>query len=454
MTRGLMKTASGIAIAAAAGLFASNAMAADLGIGGNCCADLEERVAELEATTARKGNRKVSLTVYGRITTGIIWHDSDEDDAYRSEKLTVRQNNNSPTVFGFKGEAQVRPDLTAGYWMEIWVQEDTGTSSKDGAFTIRQNNVYLDHQTFGRITLGQSSTNHDGLYEINLANTLRVPGQGNEEMGLIGNAYKTTFDDPFDGGRFQGIYYRTPSLAGFVLGAGYFHDRQDTALPEVDTTEGWEVALRYAGEFNGVRVAAGIGYREMDNKDADASKDAEDPTKLDPTKLVDDQTWLGSASVMHMPTGLFLSGGYANTDSKNEARERSGWWVMAGIEKNFFGVGNTTIYGEYNKVDWKREAIGVGLDGDSSQPKKQYYQPTGDRLDGSFWGFGIVQTIDSAATDLYINFRRYSLDGGVGTKICTEYEGVECKSEPDALKDIEADSRDANVVTAGMRIQF
>ena len=67
MTRGLMKTASGIAIAAAAGLFATSAMAADLGIGGNCCADLEERVAELEATTARKGNRVVSLTVYGHV---------------------------------------------------------------------------------------------------------------------------------------------------------------------------------------------------------------------------------------------------------------------------------------------------------------------------------------------------------------------------------------------------
>ena len=45
------------------GLSAGSASAADLG--GNCCADLEERIAELEATTARKGNRKVSLTVSG-----------------------------------------------------------------------------------------------------------------------------------------------------------------------------------------------------------------------------------------------------------------------------------------------------------------------------------------------------------------------------------------------------
>ena len=39
--------------------------AADLG--GNCCADLEERIAELEATTARKGNRKMSLTITGQV---------------------------------------------------------------------------------------------------------------------------------------------------------------------------------------------------------------------------------------------------------------------------------------------------------------------------------------------------------------------------------------------------
>ena len=39
--------------------------AADLG--GDCCADLEERVAELEATTVRKGNKKVKVELYGRV---------------------------------------------------------------------------------------------------------------------------------------------------------------------------------------------------------------------------------------------------------------------------------------------------------------------------------------------------------------------------------------------------
>ncbi len=45
-------------IACCLGTVRTRRLAADLG--GDCCADLEERIAELEATTARKGNRKVS----------------------------------------------------------------------------------------------------------------------------------------------------------------------------------------------------------------------------------------------------------------------------------------------------------------------------------------------------------------------------------------------------------
>ena len=65
----------------AGGLTTSGASAADLG--GNCCADLEERIAELEATTARKGNRKVSLTVSGWVGQQVTWwDDGSESNVY------------------------------------------------------------------------------------------------------------------------------------------------------------------------------------------------------------------------------------------------------------------------------------------------------------------------------------------------------------------------------------
>ncbi len=55
--------------------------AADLG--GDCCADLEDRVAELEATTVRKGNKKVSVTLYGQVNRpALFWDNGAETNAY------------------------------------------------------------------------------------------------------------------------------------------------------------------------------------------------------------------------------------------------------------------------------------------------------------------------------------------------------------------------------------
>ncbi len=80
----------------------ASARAADLG--GDCCADLEERIAELEATTARKGNRKVSLAVTGYVNKAVLgWDDGFEDNAY------VVGNKNDQTNLEFVGEAQSHP---------------------------------------------------------------------------------------------------------------------------------------------------------------------------------------------------------------------------------------------------------------------------------------------------------------------------------------------------------
>ena len=97
MIGGLLKSTSSAALFAAVGLFALGAgvpaaTAADLG--GDCCADLEERVAELEATTARKGNRRVSLTITGQVSTALMaWDDGNNErgsDVYVVENVMAR----------------------------------------------------------------------------------------------------------------------------------------------------------------------------------------------------------------------------------------------------------------------------------------------------------------------------------------------------------------------------
>ena len=78
--------------------FPVGASAADLG--GNCCADLAERVAELEATVARKGNRRVSLEVSGHVNEAIFLHDIDN---HPRASVSIIPNTNSVSRFRFKG---------------------------------------------------------------------------------------------------------------------------------------------------------------------------------------------------------------------------------------------------------------------------------------------------------------------------------------------------------------
>ena len=409
MIGGLFKSASRVAIVAAAGIFAGSMSAQAADLGGNCCADLEERVAELEATTARKGNRRVSLTVYGQVNKAMLWHDSDEATAFRSDKLTIIDNAAGHSRFGFRGSAKIRPDLDAGYQIEVQVNENSGT----GGLSIRHNFVYLDSSTMGRVSLGQTSQVTDGLFEINLANALITPMGMDGASGVVDRAmtatatpgaYNRTFATPFDGGRKQGIYYRTPTLAGFILSAGYSHDPKGSAgLTAFDSTDFWEAALRYAGEFNGIRIAAGIGYR---NEEVVAAAGG-----------WENDVWMGSASVMHTPTGLFVSGGYADQDSTLATERRDAYWVMAGLEKNWFGPGATTVFGEYGQSNFDVQVVGATR--------------TDDQLDGTYWGLGVVQKIDAAATDIYLNYRNYELDGVPG-----------------------APGGDTNVIVGGMIVRF
>jgi hypothetical protein len=155
-----------LAIVAAAGFLVGgismpSAKAADLG--GNCCADLEERVAELEATTARKGNRKVSLIISGQVNTAVmVWDDGVRDDVY------VVDNGVSRSAFQLDGSARISPDLTAGFNMvfamatgarshQVSQLDDDGGATGDSTLGIELANWYLDSKTVGRLTLAAST---------------------------------------------------------------------------------------------------------------------------------------------------------------------------------------------------------------------------------------------------------------------------------------------------------
>src|SRR3990170_4424801 len=116
----------------AGGLSVSSASAADLG--GNCCADLEERIAELEATTARKGNRKVSLTISGWVGEQVMYWDNDNPNPLFNESNTS-VTGLGPTLsshFKFTGQANIVPGWYAGYVLHIEVISGDSLTQNEG----------------------------------------------------------------------------------------------------------------------------------------------------------------------------------------------------------------------------------------------------------------------------------------------------------------------------------
>ena len=176
MNEGLMKNTSLTAIAVAAGMMLTMGTASAADLGGNCCADLEERIAELEATAVKKGTRKTSLELYGHVNKILVaW-----DDGRNRNTALALDNVNHSTRFGLRGNAKIRSDLTAGYSLVIEVAtggrssnlsqfQDKGNiagiaaganapgafGANDQAITMRESNWWIESTRVGRLTVGR-----------------------------------------------------------------------------------------------------------------------------------------------------------------------------------------------------------------------------------------------------------------------------------------------------------
>ncbi len=407
---------------------ASQSYAADLG--GNCCADLEERIAELEATTARKGNRKVSLEIYGQVNQEVLWWDDGGES-----NAGVYTNDNSRTRIGFRGKAKINADWEAGYRLELGIrtanskrftQNDPTGSGTDIGLDLRDSYWYVKNKSLGTVAVGRQGTSTDQITEINLTQTKDFSKYSDVEdtgLGLLlrssvtgeltssGLSFRRLIgdggDQPGEGERrFDAVKYTTPEFAGFTASATWGQD------------DYWDMALNYAGEFAGLKVAAGIGYGEI--TDGTQTNTVCAITIAGAGRDTDCNQFGGSVSVIHESTGLFVNvgAGIKTDDLIAEAPRFAGtgvddeqtfWSIQSGIEKKFNSFGKTTIYGEYYSYEG-------GANGNRTVGPTDALNPTGA---GSWavwstgldvWGAGIAQGFDSAALVLYLTYRHVEGD--------------------------------------------
>ena len=449
MIGGFRGTAGRLALAALLGAVGTAvfvqkpARAADLG--GDCCSDLEERVAELEATTVRKGNKKVSVTLYGKMNRAVLfWDDGAEQNVYSVD------NSYESSRFGFKGSAKITGEWSAGYQMEIetraasseavnQLDDDNGTRSggtlgnEGRLLLLRQSFMYLDNKTFGNVRWGLTKTPKDDITKdtdvTDLEDTMtsdnhmnrgfflrpkgfdtEVGGAGQLKWQAISECYSTS--SAFDcSTRRNGTAYTTPTWGGFSAQAGWFED------------DIWGGSLRFKNSFTPFgggtglskddtwEVGAGIAYEKFRDENVQNSGGGLNGFKRD----IDE--WAGSASIKHNPTGLFAFTAFSFSDTNDSNRENAGvfdgtnsppmnaWDARIGIQRHFWSLGalgDSSFFGGYLKIN---DGIG-GACGPTRACAAGTFPnlPVATEITGSEvsrWYLGFDQAINSAAMHLY-----------------------------------------------------
>ena len=377
-----------VAAGLVAGSITTSANAADLG--GNCCADLEERIAELEATTARKGNRKVSLTISGWVAEQVVWwDDGEESNTYVGGIGTTLGTN-----VKFTGQATIVPGWTAGYVLHLEADgsdslagTNQNTPAGPGLFTGTTNYVqtlqsywFIKSDHWGKVGVGlQARGGATAANPVAGAGSL-VPAnwvafdiggfQYRQNNGALSGITVLGGGGCNGGGDCYGVpvnsvRYDTPVFAGFSASAAWGED------------DVWDIGIRYAGELHGFKVAATVTYGENS-----------DSTLLFPADS--DYTQAG-LYVQHIGTGLFGLVNYGDLDDQFGRSEET-WYFKAGLRRNWNHLGATVLYGEYLNNE----------DGFAAGSESEW------------WGLGAVQEIDAAAMSLWVSYRQFSADPNNG----------------------------------------
>jgi hypothetical protein len=334
------------------------------------------------------GQERIKLAISGQVNRAInLAGDGDKTKAYFVD------SDASNTRFRLVGTGKVDDDLTIGSKFEVALTSNESSEvSQDnedaGDFSsFRWAEVSLDSKRFGRVSLGKGSTASDNAAEVDLSKTdvvayssvadiaggLQFRDNNDNLTGVrVSDAFKN-----LDGlGREDRLRYDTPNFHGFSLATSAVSDQR------------WDASLWWGGQGYGFKLAAAAAIS--------------DPN-LDNTDLIYD----GSFSVLHESTGLnfTMSGGTRDQDGDDPTN----LYAKAGWIANLLPFGDTAFGADY---------------------ARSTNFPTGSD-DGYSVGVAAVQQIEDFGTELYAQYRLYSLD-----------------------RDGAANVQDIKVGTVGARVKF
>ena len=130
------------------------------GIADDCCADLEERIADLEATTVRRGNSKLEMSIGGTVShAALSWDDGQNTDTY------IVGNDNDGTSFEIVGEVESinNSNWSAGYLIEVGmltaqsseVNQIDDNAREAGTLEINKSHIWVRNKNLGQLSWGE-----------------------------------------------------------------------------------------------------------------------------------------------------------------------------------------------------------------------------------------------------------------------------------------------------------
>jgi hypothetical protein len=316
---------------------------------------------------------------YGQLNLGVISVDNGADS-----ETSFTDNDNSNSRVG----AIFRQDLTNGGQFRFHFETGlgfTGSSSISGADNnfdenyrrteLRKLELIYETARIGTFSFGQGSIATDDTAEADFSGTsviayssLEDQAGSQEFLRANGTASGTQVGDAyssFDGGRRFRIRYDTPSYKGFglVISAG------EEVLSRGNDGEFYDIGLTYDRDYGNYKVAGRIGHSIRDS---------------------DEAFTLGSAAVLHEPTGLSfsLAGGRARES------EASYIYAKAGLQRDWLSIGRTHISLDYYSGE---DFASAGSDSESI-------------------GLAVVQKVDAYNLEIYASQRKYDFSGAGATQ--------------------------------------
>ena len=334
------------------------------------------------------GNIKLSIS--GQVNRAMnIIDDGKNTDAYYVD------NDASNSRVRFVGTAQATDDLTIGSRLEVAFapnessqvnqnDEDNGNlNSGDNFIDDRWAEISLLSKRFGKISLGKGDTASNNSAEVDFskvdvveyASIADIAGgmyfrQTSGDNSLTNVQVKNAFNDRDGLSRRNRVRYDTPTFYGFSLAGSLVSNQR------------WDGSLWWGGQGFGFKAAAAAAVSNPNEDNTDLQYD-------------------GSFSVLHEATGLNFTTSAGLLDRQDEGDPTNLYFKLGWLTR-FFSAGQTAF-----GIDYTRS---VNL-------------PTG-RDDGYSYAGAVNQIFEDYGTELYMQYRVYSLNREVEPSVEDMYVGT------------------------------